>query len=130
MSDSEDAEIIPLSKKALRDAIHPEVEDDSRAVAEWFDGGPEPAFEEIGARLLELYATLEKRGWHKPSEVTRRAIDDVKYRTESRNDASELKAAVARLVAITRNILRDPPPRPGGAGGPLAGQMALGKREH
>lgn len=129
MSEDERGELVPLNRKIMRQLAGAEFDEDSRAIGEWLDGGPEPAFSDIADRLLRLHATLARRRWYTPNDLVQRALEDLKTAMNTPRNSGDLKGAVAGLVELTRGIVRGPPRPPGGGKGPLAAQMALGKTD-
>lgn len=126
-SDELAGEPILLNMKAMQKVVGPEFDEDSAAIARWLRDGAEPAFEQIAVRLVAIHEELARRGWYEADDDVRRAIDAVR-RCLAEQDLAGLRGAVARLVEMTRSILRRPPPQPPGKGGPKAAQLSLGKK--
>jgi hypothetical protein len=105
----------------------PQVEADAEAIRLWVRGADEPDFAAIAERILPAVETLLERNWVKFTDDWRERLEqDVKLASEPPSTAG-YRGAVAELVELVRWALRpDRPRRP--PRGPLAAQMALGRR--
>jgi hypothetical protein len=118
--------IVPFNMKAMRTVMGPQFEEDSAAIEAWIRGGPKPDFADIGSRLLSIYSELDRRGWYHPDDFVTDAVSAVRKALHS--EKSDLAGLVARLVEVTRGLLKEPPPNRPRRGGPKAAQMSLGKK--
>jgi hypothetical protein len=131
MSDDDDLELpIPINLKAIAALAGPDFDEDSKLVLAWLRGGAPPDFASIARRLLSFHQKLAERGLHEPDEDFSNALAELADSLASGN-ATDLKAAVALVVELTRYLLKGPtpPPAPRGPRGPFAAKMSIGKKK-